>query len=89
MSDAPPVVFDCNVFLQALASPDGPAGRCVAFAFEGRAKLFISPQVLDEIREVASNATVIRKLKIRPDRLDVLLENLPKAAVLIPVVPEV
>ena len=89
MSDAPAVVFDCNVFLQALASPDGPAGRCVAFAFEGKAKLFISTHVLNEIREVASSAIVIRKLRIRPDRLDALIENLPKAAVLIPVVAEV
>ena len=88
MSEGPAVVFDCNVFLQALASPQGPAGRCVQLAFEGKAKLFVSPQVLDEIREVASNPILLPKLRIRPDRLNVLIENLPKAGVLIPIVPQ-
>jgi putative PIN family toxin of toxin-antitoxin system len=89
MSDVAGVVFDCNVFLQALASPNGPAGRCVDLAFDGKTKLFVSPHVLEEIREVATSPILTPKLKIRPERLVVLLENLPKAAILIPAVAEV
>jgi predicted nucleic acid-binding protein len=40
----PKVVFDCNVFLQALVNPRGPSGRCkqlvdsgeIEFLFPGR-----------------------------------------------------
>jgi predicted nucleic acid-binding protein len=39
MSDRLRVVFDCNVFLQALANPDGPAGQCLEFALTGKATL--------------------------------------------------
>jgi putative PIN family toxin of toxin-antitoxin system len=54
MSTRRRVVFDCNVFAQALANPDGPAGRCVTMALEGRIELFISEFILDEIRRVTS-----------------------------------
>jgi predicted nucleic acid-binding protein len=52
------VVFDCNIFLQAIASPDGPAGRCVQLAIDGLVDLFLSPTVLVELRDVASRSGV-------------------------------
>jgi predicted nucleic acid-binding protein len=45
MSEQRRVVFDCNVFLQALANPSGPAGRCVELALarlKADAKLVVS-----------------------------------------------
>jgi len=83
------VVFDCNVFLQALANPVGPAGRCVELAISGKVALYISPHILDEIREVTSQPKLIAKFRLRPDRVAALLDNLPKAAVMVPSYREV
>ena len=82
------VVFDCNVFLQALANPGGPAGRCVELALQGRVALFISTQILEEIRRVVAYPKTRNKLKLRDDRIELLLDNLPKAATLVPMVIE-
>jgi putative PIN family toxin of toxin-antitoxin system len=50
----PKVVFDCNVFLQALVNPNGPAGRCKKLVDRGEVELFVSEDVLAEISEVLS-----------------------------------
>lgn len=36
------VVFDCNVYFQALISPAGPAGRLFALAAVQLVELFVS-----------------------------------------------
>ena len=48
----PRVVYDCNIFVQALINLHGPAGRCVQKARDGEVLLFVSPFVLAEIREI-------------------------------------
>jgi putative PIN family toxin of toxin-antitoxin system len=50
----PKVVFDCNVFLQALVNPDGPAGRCKKLVDRGEVELYISEDVIAEVAEVLS-----------------------------------
>lgn len=50
----PKVVFDCNVFLQALVNPNGPAGRCKKLVDRGEVELFVSEEVLAEVSEVLS-----------------------------------
>jgi putative PIN family toxin of toxin-antitoxin system len=53
VSDGPlRVVYDCNIFVQALISLNGPAGRCVQKAKDREVTLFVSPFVLAEIREI-------------------------------------
>lgn len=88
MSESVKVVFDCNVFLQALANPDGPAGRCVEMALSGQVSLYLSPIVLEEIRRVTSYPKLVAKFKLRSERVVALMDNLPKAAVIVPTVPE-
>ena len=88
MSEAVKAAFDCNVFLQALGNPDGPAGRCVQLAITGRVKLHISVQVLDEIRDVTSRPKLIQKFKLRIERVNNLLDSLPQIAALVNFVPE-
>jgi putative PIN family toxin of toxin-antitoxin system len=88
MSEKLRVVFDCNVFLQALATPGGPAGRCVEIALAGQVSLYISPVVLDEIRRVTSYPKLIAKFKLRASRVTTLVDNLLMFAVMVPVVPE-
>jgi putative PIN family toxin of toxin-antitoxin system len=46
------VVFDCNVFAQAILSPRGPAGQCMSLAQTGQIELFVSEFVLGEISEL-------------------------------------
>src|SRR5438552_3327751 len=58
VSDKPrKVVFDCNIFAQALLNPLGPAGACVDAAIDGRVRLFISDFVLEEIRDIPNKPT--------------------------------
>ncbi len=82
------VVFDCNIFLQALASPDGPAGRCVQLAIDGNVDLFLSPAVLDELRDVASRPKVIAKLHLTSNRIQEFFQVIEIAATLLAGFPE-
>jgi uncharacterized protein len=81
-------VFDCNTFLQALASPGGPAGRCVQAALTAEVHLFVSSFVLEELREVAARPKVVAKLRLTPDGVERFLEAIESAATLILDVPE-
>jgi putative PIN family toxin of toxin-antitoxin system len=64
------VVFDCMVFLQALARPAGPAGRCLSAAANETCELVISDEVLAEVQEVVSRPA-IRRAFIRATDEDV------------------
>ena len=45
MSDPPTkVVYDCNIFVQALINLTGPAARCVRKAADGEVLQFVSPR---------------------------------------------
>lgn len=88
MSQSLKVIYDSNVFLQALANPDGPAGRCITLTLEGTVALFISPHVLDEIRDVTQRPKLVAKFRLRRDRVETLLDNLLIAAVVVTSVPE-
>src|SRR5687768_8931483 len=88
---APPTraVFDCNIFLQALANPLGSAGRCVQAALDGRFDLFLDRVVVDELIDVASRPVVARKLRILPTRVSELITELNARAVFVNQVPAV
>lgn len=51
-STIPAVVFDCNIFLQAVLNPNGAAGACKQLVDRGQVELFVSPQVLAEVADV-------------------------------------
>jgi uncharacterized protein len=51
------VVFDCNIFAQALMNPLGPAGACLQATFDGHASLFVSDFVIMEIRDILNKPT--------------------------------
>ena len=56
MSDPDRVVFDCNVYFQALLSSKGPAGHVFVAAEAGRLTLYTSRIVLTELRDVCTEA---------------------------------
>lgn len=82
------VVFDCNILLQALASPGGPAGRCIQLAFDGKVDLFVSSRELGEFGEVASRPSVVAKLGLIADRVREFLAAVEVAATVLLNFPE-
>lgn len=60
------VVFDCNVFFQALTSPRGPARRLLGNAASGELTLFVSAPTLDELADVASRPRLVEKYGLEP-----------------------
>lgn len=65
----PRVVFDCNIYLQAMAFEDGPAAAAMRLAEEGAFELFISRPTMaelrravtyEEVRAISPNMTPVR-----------------------------
>jgi predicted nucleic acid-binding protein len=55
-------VFDCVVLLQAAGRPDGPAGACLQAVRDGRLELFLSPDILAEVRDVLTRPRTLRRV---------------------------
>ena len=55
------VVFDCMVFLQGAARAEGPAAACLRLAEAGYADLFLSEEILDELRDVLTRPKIRKK----------------------------
>lgn len=82
------VVFDCNVYFQALISPSGPARKLVEFAVQDRLRVFASSYVIDELRDVTSRPQIVAKFAIADTAATeflaviaactTMLENVPK-----------
>jgi len=51
-SRRPGVVFDCNVFLQALANEKSAAAKALDFLEQDAITLFVSEPILREVRNV-------------------------------------
>jgi putative PIN family toxin of toxin-antitoxin system len=80
------VVYDCNVFVQALINRVGPAGRCITLALNREVLLFISEPLLAEIRNAPNKPTPAR-LGVTVDRTETLIGNLLKTGTLVANVP--
>lgn len=88
MTSAPPkVVYDCNIFVQALINLHGPAGRCLQMARDGKVLLFVSPFVLAEIREI--HLKVPAKYGVTAEQTDELARAVALTATIVTDVPDV
>ena len=81
------VVFDCNVFAQALINPNGPAAVCLSNAQRGRTVLFVSDYILQEIRELPSK--IKPKLGATVARVERFIQDIAKYARVIDRVPRI
>lgn len=82
-------VFDCNVHLQAMANPSGPAGACLDQVRAGSIILFLSAPILAELVEVASRPILVRKLSLSPAKTRAFVEELCAYSTLVDSVPPV
>jgi putative PIN family toxin of toxin-antitoxin system len=89
--EAPPgAVYDCNVFLQGLAKEHGPAVGCMTRFESGAVRLFISRDLLEEIRDVLTRPLLQQKFpRLTTARVEALIEDLLAKAELIEEVPRV
>jgi uncharacterized protein len=85
----PRVVFDCNIYVQALLNPQGTSGSCKRLVDNGEVILFLSNSILNEITEVV-NRPKIRALvpSLTMERVESFLVEIQAKAVLIKNVPE-
>src|SRR5437868_5509941 len=82
----PRVVYNCNIYVQALINLNGPASRCVETARDGKALLFLSPFVLAEIREIHEKLPA--KYGVTAEQSDELARYVASFATIISDVPE-
>jgi len=81
------VVFDCNIFLQFLLNPNGPAGRCVQIALDGKVELLVSDAVLDELHDLPQKAVAI-KFGIDESTITRFVQSLLQQATYVAIVSE-
>src|SRR4051812_27938521 len=87
MSTPHRVVFDCVVFAQALLSTTGPAAECIKRAREKRFELFVSSQILQEIRELPLKMSV--KHQITSEKANQLADEIKLLGIMIDDVPPI
>jgi putative PIN family toxin of toxin-antitoxin system len=74
------VVFDCNVYAQALLNPDGPSGACLQAMIDRPGRLLVSNWVIREIGELP-NKVSLRSLRMSEERIAGVIAALGDAAV--------
>jgi putative PIN family toxin of toxin-antitoxin system len=85
-----PVVFDWVILLQAAGRPGGPAAACLQAVRDGRIELFVSPDILAEVRDVLSRPKTLRKFPaLTAEAVDGFLADLASHATTLAAVPKV
>jgi putative PIN family toxin of toxin-antitoxin system len=85
----PRVVFDCMIYLQATASESSPAAALLRMLDDNTISLFLSNDILDEVRDVLSRPKIRQKNpRITDQRVDALLTSLTEKGTLIESIPK-
>jgi putative PIN family toxin of toxin-antitoxin system len=84
IEERPRVIFDCNVLLQGILNPAGPAGACLQLVKTHRVTLLLSLETLSEAREVLKRPVVQRIAPhLTPERIDQILTEVTYLAAVI------
>lgn len=85
----PRVVFDCMIYLQATANESSPAAALLRMMDDSTISLFVSNEILDEVRDVLSRPKIRQKnSRITDKQVDALLTRLAEKGTLIESVPK-
>lgn len=85
----PRVVFDCMIFLQATASESGPAAALLRLVDHNVISLFVSREILVEVRDVLSRPKVRNKNPdITSERADALITRVSEKAAIVAAIPK-
>lgn len=88
-SDNASVVFDCNVFVQAILNPRGVAAKCWQLVESGAVTLFVSEIVLAEISDVLSRPAFQKvSANFTPERIEAFLNRISEKAICLKNIPE-
>jgi len=88
--EVPRVVFDCNTFLQGAANRLSPARACLRLFFGGSLSLYVSDEVINEVRDVLYRPVLRARFPRLNDRIaEALIQKIESKAVHIRNVPEV
>jgi len=80
----PRVVFDCMIFLQATANESGPAAALLRLVDRNVLSLFVSREILDEVRDVLSRSKIRKKSPdITRERVDALMIRVSDKAAIV------
>jgi len=83
-------VFDCMMFLQGAARREGASGACLRLVESDVIELYVSREIMAEVRDVLARARVRQKFPALTDALvDRFLAALKRQAVLVSEVPRV
>ncbi len=84
----PKAVFDCMVYLQAAAREESPAAACLRLAENNLVQLFVSSDILDEIRDVLSRPKIrVRFSELTDETVTAFVGRLRKTDELVESVP--
>jgi uncharacterized protein len=75
----PTGVYDTNVIVSAILKPGSIPASLVALAMRGVVRLFLSPAILEEYREVLKRP----KFGFDPSAVDIFLQDIEKAAIMV------
>ena len=84
----PRAVFDCMVLLQGAGRPAGPAGACLRLVDDGQIALYLSSQILAEVRDVLTRPAVQRRFPaLSPEWVAMFVRHLELKGTLLASVP--
>lgn len=83
------VVFDCNVYFQAAISPTGPARRLLQLALDGKATLFASEYVIEELASLVADPRIKSKYRLSDEELDEFFAVIRRHATFVEFVPAI
>ena len=85
----PRVVFDCMIYLQATVSESGPAASLLRLVDSDALSLFVSTEILEEVRDVLSRPRIRRKNRdINDERVDALIKRISANAIIVKDIPQ-